>query len=93
MTTMTCSAGIPAVYTQVLALSKLPTWQYHAYLLLYILVFMLDDLIVFGAAMIAVEAASLGSRYVRWSHLVGGIVLLAIGAVLLLRPGWLSFSG
>jgi len=37
-----CSAGIPAVYTQVLALSNLPAWQYYAYLSLYILVFMLD---------------------------------------------------
>jgi hypothetical protein len=27
-----CSAGIPAVYTQVLALNNLPSWQYHAYL-------------------------------------------------------------
>ncbi|MGR9037874.1 MAG: glutaredoxin family protein, partial [Gammaproteobacteria bacterium] len=42
-----CSAGIPAVYAQVLALSDLPSWQYHAYLSLYILVFMLDDLFVF----------------------------------------------
>ena len=32
-----CSARLLAVYTQVLALSNLPPWQYHAYLALYIL--------------------------------------------------------
>jgi len=39
-----CSAGLPAIYTQVLSLSEIPWWQYYLYLLLYILVFMLDDL-------------------------------------------------
>ncbi len=52
-----CSAGIPAVYTQVLALSHLPAWQYYAYLALYILVFMLDDLFVFVVAMKTLQVA------------------------------------
>ena len=87
-----CSAGIPAVYTQVLALSKLPLWQYYAYLSLYILVFMLDDLVVFVLAMKTLEVAGMTTRYVRWSHLVGGLALLAIGALLLLRPEFLAFA-
>jgi hypothetical protein len=87
-----CSAGIPAVYTQVLALSKLPTWQYYAYLLLYIFVFMLDDLIVFVVAMKTLEVTGVTTRYVRVSHLVGGVALLAIGALLLLRPELLAFG-
>lgn len=87
-----CSAGIPAVYTRVLTLSALPSWQYYAYLLLYITVFMLDDLIVFFATMKALEVTGLSTRYARWSHLVGGAVLLAIGLLLLLRPEWLVFG-
>ena len=87
-----CSAGIPAVYTQVLALSRLPAWQYHAYLALYILVFMLDDLIVFVVAMNTLQITGITTRYARFSHLAGGGVLLAIGALLLLRPEWLMFG-
>ena len=87
-----CSAGIPAVYTQVLALSHLPTWQYYAYLALYILVFMLDDLIVFVVAMNTLQITGMTTRYSRFSHLAGGVVLLAIGALLLLRPEWLMFG-
>ena len=87
-----CSAGIPAVYTQVLALSQLPAWQYYAYLLLYILVFMFDDLIVFVLAMKTLEVSGMTTRYVRWSHLFGGVALLAIGALLLLRPELLAFA-
>ena len=87
-----CSAGIPAVYTQVLALSNLPAWQYYAYLTLYILVFMLDDLFVFVVAMKTLQISGITTSYSRFSHLAGGIVLLAIGALLLLRPEWLMFG-
>jgi thiol-disulfide isomerase/thioredoxin len=87
-----CSAGIPAVYTQVLALSKIPAWQYYGYLALYILVFMLDDLFVFVVAMKTMQITGLTAGYSRFSHLAGGIVLLAIGALLLLRPDLLMFG-
>ncbi|MBI4290437.1 MAG: hypothetical protein HY661_03030 [Betaproteobacteria bacterium] len=87
-----CSAGIPAVYTQVLAMSKIPAWQYYGYLGLYILVFMLDDLIVFVVAMKTLQITGATTSYSRFSHLAGGAVLLAIGALLLLRPEWLMFG-
>ena len=87
-----CSAGIPAVYTQVLTMSALPAWQYYLYLLLYVAVFMLDDLVVLGAALATLQVAGLTGKYARWSNLIGGVVLVAIGALLLLRPEWLAFG-
>jgi hypothetical protein len=87
-----CSAGIPAIYTQVLTLSALPTWQYYAYLALYVLVFMLDDLAVFVIAMRTLEVTGVAGGYSRFSHLAGGVILLAIGLLLLFRPGWLMFG-
>jgi thiol-disulfide isomerase/thioredoxin len=87
-----CSAGIPAIYTQVLTMSALPTWQYYAYLALYVLVFMLDDLAVFVIAMGTLEVAGVAGGYSRFSHLAGGVILLAIGLLLLFRPGWLMFG-
>lgn len=87
-----CSAGIPAVFTQVLAMSALPAWQYYLYLLLYLAVFLLDDLAVFVVAMVSLQASGLTVRYARFSHLIGGTILLAVGALLMLRPDWLQFS-
>lgn len=87
-----CSAGIPAVYTQVLTLSSLPTWQYHAYLGLYILVFMLDDLFVFFVAMQTLRVTGLTGTYVRHAHAIGGLVLIVIGLLLLFKPEWLVFT-
>jgi len=87
-----CSAGIPAVYVQVLTLNALPAWQYHGYLLLYILVFMLDDLLIFIIAMKTLQVTGLSGAYARWSHLIGGVLLLLIGLLLLFRPQWLAFQ-
>lgn len=87
-----CSAGIPAVYTQVLVLSDLSAIKYYAYLTLYIAVFLLDDVIVFVTAMVTLRAAGLTANYARYSHLIGGIVLGAIGILLLFKPAWLAFA-
>ena len=87
-----CSAGVPAVYTQILALSDLSRTAYYTYLAIYIAVFMLDDLAIFATAMIAVRVTGLTGKYARFSHLIGGVVLLSIGAVMLLRPELLSFA-
>ncbi len=87
-----CSAGIPAVYTQILALNKLSPASNYSYISLYIAVFMLDDIAIFATAMLALKATGLTGAYARFSHLIGGIVLLSIGAVLLLRPELLALG-
>jgi thiol-disulfide isomerase/thioredoxin len=86
-----CSAGLPVVFTQVLALSDLSVWQYYFYMLLYILIFMLDDLIVFFLAMATLQVTGITSKYSRISHLVGGILMLIIGLLLIFKPELLMF--
>lgn len=89
---LVCSAGIPVVFTQILTMSALSAWQYHGYLLLYILVFMADDLLVFVTAMTTLRVTGLTTKYSRYSHLLGAVVLAVIGALMLLRPEWLMFG-
>jgi thiol-disulfide isomerase/thioredoxin len=89
---LVCSAGLPVVFTQVLALSDLPTWQYYGYMFLYILVFMADDLFVFFTAMLTLEVTGISTKYVRLSHLIGGILMLILGAILILKPEILMFG-
>jgi glutaredoxin len=88
---LVCSAGFPAIYTQILALSNLPTWQYYSYILLYIFFFMLDDLFVFFIAMITLKMTGVTTKYAKYSHLIGGILMLLIGISLILKPELLMF--
>jgi glutaredoxin len=87
-----CSAGLPAVYTQILALNNLATWQYYLYILLYVFFFMLDDLIIFFIAMMTLQLTGLTTKYTRWSRLIGGLLMLIIGLLLIFKPEWLMFG-
>jgi len=87
-----CSAGLPAIYTQILTLNKLPTIKYYLYIILYQMVFMLDDMVVFVIAMITLRSVGVESKYARWTKLIGGIVMILIGLLLLFKPEWLLFG-
>lgn len=87
-----CSAGFPAVYTQVLAMNNLPSWQYYSYILLYIFFFMLDDLIVFFIAMFTLQTTGLTTKYTRASRLIGGVLMLIIGLLMIFKPALLMFG-
>jgi len=80
-----CSSALPAIFAQVLSLSDLSSFQYYGYILLYVLFFMLDDLIIFGGAAFAMTS-SLGDRYAKYARPVGGAILIALGALLLFAP-------
>jgi cytochrome c biogenesis protein CcdA len=83
-----CSSAIPAVFTQVLALNDLPAWQYYAYILLYDFFFMLDDLLVFGSALLIMS--NTGEKYARYCKIIGGAVMLLLGILLLFAPNMLA---
>ncbi len=87
-----CSAGFPVVYIQILSLTPMPFWQYYLYLLLYIVIFMLDDIIVFVVAMITLQLMGVTTRYKRFSNLIGGVLMLLLGVLLIFKPGWLMFG-
>lgn len=87
---MLCTAGLPAVYTHVLASRGLGFWERQGYLLLYIAAYMLDDGLMTAAAVAALSTARLQERGGRILQLVSGGVLAALGLALLFKPEWLS---
>ena len=89
---LACSAGLPLIFTQVLALNNLSTLEYGIYMLLYILFFLLDDLVVFVIAMFTLNVKGISSKYGKYSHLVGGIIMVLIAVLMLFKPEWLMFN-
>jgi len=88
-----CSAGLPAIYTRILTLSQISTLSYYFYLLLYTFIFMLDDLIVFSLAVITLSRIGFTEKYNYWSTLIGGLLILALGILLIFKPELLMFAG
>lgn len=89
---LACSAGLPLLFTQILAINHLPGYQYGLYIFLYILFFLLDDIIVFSVAMLTMKLTGISNKYAKWSNLIGGIIMLLIGLLLIIKPGILMFS-
>ncbi|MFH1412522.1 MAG: thioredoxin family protein [bacterium] len=87
-----CSAGLPAVYTQILAMNDLSVLQYYGYISLYIFFFMLDDLFIFFIAMTTLRLTGISTKYSRWSSLIGGILMIIIGLLLLFKHEWLMLG-
>lgn len=81
-----CSAALPAIFTQILALSNLSFWMHYLYILLYDLFFMLDDVIIFSLAVFSINALATNEKYVKFTRVFGGVLMLVIGLVLLFAP-------
>jgi len=81
-----CSAALPAIFTQILALAPLSWIEHYAYIALYVLFFMLDDLIVFSIAVFGISSLAANEKYSKASKLLGGLIILVIGFLLLFAP-------
>lgn len=89
---LACSAGLPLIFTQILALNNLGLVEYMLYILIYILFFLIDDIIVFLIAMKTLEITGISTKYTKYSHLIGGIIMLVIGLLMIFKPSWLMFN-
>ena len=84
-----CTAGLPAIYTAVLAQQGVDTAGHYGYLALYILAYMADDALMVAIAVIALGSNRMTETTGRWLKLLSGAVMLLLGVVMLLKPDWL----
>lgn len=86
-----CSIGIPQTFTKIIELNQLSWIQSQSLMFLYILFYMVDDFIVFGIALWGAQHLGLTSKYTKWSHLIGGALMIILGALLIFSPESLRF--
>ena len=89
---LACSAGLPLLFTQILALNNLSRLSYMIYILIYIFFFLIDDIIVFVIAMFTLKITGISNKYSKYSHLIGGIIMLLIGLLMIIKPEWLMLN-
>lgn len=85
-----CTAGLPALYTEILSQRGYGPATRYSYLCLYIAAYMFDDMIMVGIAIATLSRFKLQQAGGRWLKLASGAVILCLGLLLLLRPEWLS---
>ena len=89
---LACSAGLPLVFTELLALNNVGDSMKLFYVFIYIVFFLLDDLVVFFIAMFTMKITGISTKYNKYSHLIGGVIMLLIGILLIFKPEWLMFQ-
>lgn len=87
-----CSAGIPAIYTQILSQNHLSRLSYYVYLIGYDFFYMLDDILVLIIAGLTWQLLQGTQKYTKYSHLIGGILILVLGMIMLFNPELLMFK-
>jgi hypothetical protein len=89
MLELLCTSGLPAMYTGILTAQQLPAWQNYLYLLLYNVAYMFDDSVMVAIAVVTLGKQKLQERGGRILKLISGVVILALGVVMLVNPHWL----
>jgi hypothetical protein len=85
-----CSIGIPQAFTKILEINHLGFFGSQSLMAIYIFFYMIDDFLVFGLALWGFDKLHLTAAYSKWANLLGGILMLFLGAMLIFDPGMLQ---
>lgn len=88
-----CTAGYPLLWADLLATHDVGLAGAIALFALYMPVFLLDELIVFGVAVFAMRAMKLDERAGRTLKLVGGVLMIALAGTLVFAPDAMTTLG
>lgn len=89
---LACSAGFPTIFITILELNNITGLMKIAYILLYILFFLIDDLVIFTVAMLTLKISGITTKYNKLAHLIGGIIMIIIGLLLIFKPEWIMLN-
>ncbi len=81
-----CSIGIPQAFTKIIEINNLSFLQSQFLMFLYILMYMVDDIIVFGLALWGAKHLALTTKYAKWCNFIGGILMIILGLLLIIAP-------
>ncbi len=92
MIELVCTAGLPAVFTQILAFNDITDMARYGYIGLFILMYMIDDMVIFGIAIYTLHATGITTKYRRFTLIFGGLLMYALGLLLIFAPELLTFG-
>ncbi len=81
-----CTAGLPLLWTDLLADRGVPPTGAAALFALYLAVFLLDELAVFGVVVLTMRAAKMQERHGQLLQLAGGVLMLTLAVTMVVVP-------
>jgi hypothetical protein len=81
-----CTAGLPVIWTDLLAANAVPALTFVFLLLLYLAIYQIDELAIFFAAVVTLRASRVQERQGRILKLIGGVLMLTLAGVMVVNP-------
>jgi hypothetical protein len=88
-----CTAGLPLLWTDMLADRHVAAAGAVLLFALYLLVFLLDELVVFGLAVVTMRATKVQEHHGRLLQLVSGTLMVSLALTMLVAPRLLETIG
>ena len=85
-----CTAGFPVLWTNLLASQQVVPGTFIVLLALYMLIYQIDELAIFLAAVFSLRASKLEEKHGRVLKLLGGTLMLTLAAVMLINPSLMN---
>ncbi len=81
-----CTAGFPVIWTNIITQHHTQGIAFALLLVLYLLIYLLDELIVVGVATLTLKASRFEEKHGRILKLIGGMIMLALALVMFIKP-------
>lgn len=85
-----CTAGFPVMWTNLLTAQSVAPAVFIGLLLVYMFIYQLDELVIFGTAVFSLKASKLEEKHGRILKLIGGVLMLTLAVVMLTKPSLMS---
>lgn len=89
---LACSLGFPAIFSEILALNNITGAMRILYLIIYVLFYLIDDLVVFTIAVCTLSISARSTKYTKYVNLIAGIIMILMGIVLIFKPEWVMLN-
>lgn len=89
---LACSLGFPLIFAEMLEINDINGFLKILYLIIYIIFYMVDDILVFGLSMITLEATGITNKYNKLCTLISAIIMIIMGLLLIFKPDWLMLN-
>lgn len=85
-----CTAGFPVIWTNLLSAQNITGTTFLLLLALYMVIYQLDEMMVFGVSVVTLKASRMEEKHGRVLKLVSGVLLLTLSLVMLINPAWMN---
>jgi len=89
---LACSLGFPTIYLELLSINGVVGLSKIWYLLIYILFYLIDDFVIFLIAVFTLQSKGISTKYNKLVNLIGGILMILMGILLIIKPEWVMFN-